>query len=182
MSTKRSNKGAVSTVSSCDFNLTDVFKKCDKIGAIKFDLSFQGGMSTQKVLKVLLYREAQFLEKRIQNFMQDKPKASKKLGKTLENIIYLFSISRGIFDNTVISSLLSHFLAFFQYDKKELCAFLISEPHQTLWLDFEFFLFDESGFYLLKKSNVPILFFVQDRLKKEDFRVAKKLKKAISSV
>jgi len=164
----------------CDFSLSDVFRKCDKVGVIKLDLSFQGGMSTQKVLKVLLYREGQFLEKCKQDFLENKPKAYKKLRKRIKNIGYFLYISQSIFDNKIMTYFFNQFLALHQKDKTALLHSVQSIQYAQLLLDFKFFLIEESHFYLLENSDMPILLFAQEKLQKEKFKMAKKLKQAIS--
>lgn len=174
-------KKSTSLVSAdCDFSLSDVFRKCDKVGVVKLDLSFQGGMSTQKVLKVLLYREGQFLEKYKQDFLEGQPKAYKKLKKRIKNIGYLLYLSQSIFDDSVLSAFFNQFLALYKEEKAALLQSAQSPKYAQLLLDFQFFLMEESPFYLLQNSDMPILFFAQKKLKKENFKMAKKLKKAIS--
>lgn len=175
-------KKSTSLVSAdCDFSLRDVFKKCDKVGVIKLDLSFQGGMSTQKVLKVLLYREGQFLEKCKQDFLENKPKSYKKLRKRIKNIGYFLYISQSIFDDRIMAYFFNQFLALHKEDKTALLCSVQSPKYTQLLLDFQFFLMEESPFYLLKNSDIPILLFAQEKLQKEKFKMAKKLKQAISS-
>jgi len=65
------------------------------------------------------------------------------------------------------------------HDRAILLQFVQSQIYATLLLDMQFFLREQSGFYLLKKSEMPLLFFVKKYLKKEEFRIARRLKKAL---
>lgn len=162
-----------------DFSLLDVFNKCQKIGLKELDFSFSQGMSTQKVLKVLLYREMQFLEHEVELLLDDHAKAVKNLSKIAENIRYILGIGSVVFDNTLVQCLQNSFEPFLNYDREALLKFVQSPLYKTLLLDMRFFLHEQSGFYLLPKSEMPLLSFVKKHLKKEEFRIAKRLKKAL---
>lgn len=162
-----------------DFSLLDVYKKCDKIGVRAFDFDFASGMSTQKVLKVLLYREMQFLEHTVALLLDDDAKAPKNLCKIAENIRYILSIGRTVFDDRMAERLMREFESLLSEDREILLKFVQHQAYTTLLLDMRFFLREQSGFYLLKKSEMPLLFFVKKHLKKEEFRIAKRLKKAL---
>ena len=146
-----------------------------------FDFAFSSGMSTQKVLKVLLYREMQFLEHEVELLLEDDAKAVKNLCKRAENICYLLMVSTVIFDPILRERLLNAFFPFRCNDRVLLLKFVQHKAYATLLLDMRFFLREQSGFYLLKKSEMPLLFFVKKYLKKEEFRIAKRLKKALYS-
>nr|WP_316721684.1 hypothetical protein [Sulfurospirillum sp. 'SP'] len=162
-----------------DFSLLEVYKRCDKLGTKPFDFAFSSGMSTQKVLKVLLYREMQFLEHEVELLLEDDAKAVKNLCKRAENICYLLMVSTVIFDPILRERLLNAFFPFRCNDRVLLLKFVQQKAYTTLLLDMRFFLREQSGFYLLKKSEMPLLFFVKKYLKKEEFRIAKRLKKAL---
>ena len=162
-----------------DFSLLEVYKRCDKLGTKPFDFAFSSGMSTQKVLKVLLYREMQFLEHEVELLLEDDAKAVKNLCKRAENICYLLMVSTVIFDPILRERLLNAFFPFRCNVRVLLLTFVQHKAYETLLLDMRFFLREESGFYLLKKSEMPLLFFVKKYLKKEEFRIAKRLKKAL---
>ena len=162
-----------------DFSLLDVYKKCDKIGTRAFAFDFASGMSTQKVLKVLLYREMQFLEHTVELLLDDDAKAPKNLCKIAENICYILNIGRTVFDGMMVERLMHKFELFLREDREILLKFVQHHAYATLLLDMRFFLREQSGFYLLKKSEMPLLFFVKKHLKKEEFRIAKRLKKAL---
>lgn len=167
---------------NCDFNLHDVYRRCDKIGACKFDLVLQGGMSTQKVLKVLLYREVQFLEFRLANLREEKINALKKLTKTLQNIIYLFHISQDVFDTAIIESYEEHFVIFetiVQMEEVSALKAFLQTHFPALLLDLHFFFYEMSDFYEGLESEEPLHIFVKKRLQKEHFRMAKKIKRAL---
>jgi hypothetical protein len=162
-----------------DFALLEVYKRCDTLGIKPFDFAFSSGMSTQKVLKVLLYREMQFLEHEVELLLEDDAKAVKNLCKRAENICYILTVSTVIFDPMLRERLLNAFLPFLSHDRVLLLTFVQHQAYATLLLDMRFFLREQSGFYLLKKSEMPLLFFVKKYLKKEEFRIAKRLKKAL---
>ena len=162
-----------------DFSLPEVFKKCTIIGLKKLDFSFSDGMSTQKVLKVLLFRQIQFLEHEVELLLDDDAKALKNLLKIAENIQYLLRIGNVVFDSNLVQCLQKAFEPFVANDREVLLKFVQSPLYKTLLLDVQFFLHEQSGFYLLPKSEMPLLFFVKKYLKKDEFRIAKKLKKAL---
>lgn len=162
-----------------DFSLFDVYKRCDKIGVKPFDFAFSAGMSTQKVLKVLLYREMQFLEHDVELLLDDHAKAPKNLCKRAENICYLLNVATAIFDEVLKEKLVKAFTPLRSNDRALLLRFVQHPAYTTLLLDMRFFLREQSGFYLLKKSEMPLLFFAKRYLKKEEFRIAKRLKKAL---
>jgi len=162
-----------------DFSLLDVYKKCDKIGVKSFEFAFASGMSTQKVLKVLLYREMQFLEHDVALLLDDDAKAPKNIAKRAENIGYLFHVATAIFDRVMKERLAKALALLVSHDRAILLQFVQSQIYATLLLDMQFFLREQSGFYLLKKSEMPLLFFVKKYLKKEEFRIARRLKKAL---
>ena len=162
-----------------DFSLLDVYKKCDKIGTRTFDFDFASGMSTQKVLKVLLYREMQFFEHTVELLLDDDAKAPKNLCKIAENICYILNIGRTVFDGMMVERLMHKFELFLREDREILLKFVQHHAYATLLLDMRFFLREQSRFYLLEKREKPLLFFVKKHLKKEQFRIAKRLKKAL---
>ena len=162
-----------------DFSLTEVYKKCDKIGTHPFEFSFAAGMSTQKVLKVLLYREMQFLGQEVALLLEDDAKAPKNIAKRAENICYLLKVATVIFDERLKESLTKAFAPLLSRDRSFLLSFVQKQSYTTLLFDMRFFLSEQSGFYLLKKSEMPLLFFVKKYLKKEEFRIAQRLKKAL---
>lgn len=165
--------------SSCDFKLADVFKRCDKIGAIKIKLAFQENMSTQKVLKVLLYRERQFLEKAIRNLIDGKPKSAKKFKKRVKNICYLLTLCGTMFDPATLLYCINNFVMFYKKDKKKLLLAIKSSVFEKFWFDFCFIVAEENTFYLLPQNDMPIGLFIRKNLKNDHFRVAKKLKKSL---
>ncbi|MDD2383190.1 MAG: hypothetical protein PHN18_03280 [Sulfurospirillaceae bacterium] len=167
---------------NCDFNLIDVYKRCDKLGARQFDFVLQGGMSTQKVLKVLLYREIQFLELRLAKLHQEKVNALKKLTKTLQNIIYLFHISKDVFDSTIIESYEERFVIFetiVQMKETTALSDFLQIHYPALLFDLHFFFYEPSAFYLENSGEKPLRIFVKKHLHKEYFRMAKKIKKSL---
>jgi len=162
-----------------DFSLFDVYKKCDKLGIKSFEFAFHPGMSTQKVLKVLLYREMQFLEHSVELLLDDDAKAPKNISKIAENIRYIFMMSSHIFDGVMKDGIVKAIDILMSEDRAMLLKFAQHDSYKAFRLDMQFFLYEQSGFYLLKKSEMPLLFFVKKHLKKEEFRIAKRLKKAL---
>lgn len=165
---------------NCDFNLRDVYRRCDKIGPKKCDLVFQGGMSTHKVLKVLLYREMQVLNTAI---LLSKPNARKKLAKTLQNILYLLLISRHIFDTSLLKNLSERFTTLetmvSMADEATIKAYVQTQEFHALTFDMDTFLREESSFYLEKRSDMPLHVFIKKRLANESFKMASKIKKSL---
>ncbi len=161
-----------------DFSLKEVFAKCDKLTTDELELSLLGGMSTQKVLKVLFYYEMLCFERAVADLLEDGANAPKTIFKITQNSISLLRCSQSIFDNTMLAALTQALHPLLCKDREKLLKFVQSPSYQTLLLDMRFFLMEESGFYLLKKSEMPILFFVKKELKKEEFKIAQKLKKS----
>lgn len=167
---------------NCDFNLIDVYRRCDKIGTCKCNLALEREMSTQKVLKVLLYREMQFLEFHLANVRQEKTNALKKLTKTLQNIIYLFHIAQDVFDKAIVESYEERFVIFetiVQMEEVRDLKTFLQTHYPALLLDLHFFFYEASDFYEAEEGAEPLHVFVKKHLHKEHFRMAKKIKKAL---
>jgi len=162
-----------------DFSVQDVFARCDQLGTKALELSLLGGMSTQKVLKVLMYHALYCLEKAIEDLLDDGANAPKTISKTAYEMLSLVRCSQCIFDHTLIASFTQALNPLVSKNRETLLRCVQSTSYQTLLLDMRFFLKEESEFYLLKKSEMPLLFFVKKKLKKEDSKIAQKLKKAL---
>ena len=162
-----------------DFSLLDVYKKCDKLGTKDVELVFAKGISSYKVISVLLYRNMQFLEHEVGLLLEDDAKAPKRLFKLAHTIVYLLKIANVLFDTTMLITLSKGFEPFLSRDREVLIKYASKDGYQKLLMDMHFFLCESSGFYLSSKSTLPIFFFVKKYLKKEKFRVAKSLKKAL---
>lgn len=162
-----------------DFSLKDVFIKCDKLNVNELELSLLNGMSTQKVLKVLLYSEMLCFERAVENLLEDEANAPKLVFKIAHNMISLLQCSHRIFDPTLLEALIQAINPFLCKNREKLLNVVQSVSYSTLLLDMHFFLREESGFYLLKKSEMPILFFVKKELNKADASLVQKLKKSI---
>ncbi|MDD3463166.1 MAG: hypothetical protein PHW07_05940 [Sulfurospirillaceae bacterium] len=181
---KNKNLALFGLPSSYDFELEDVFKKCDTIGSKKLDFVFLGGMNTHKVLRILLYREVQFFEKYAIKFAQGKKKALVKILERVQNIKEILSLSKKVFDQRIVECCFGRFLEIESYliekKGKRFIAFVGTKDYEELLLDLKFFLSEYGNFYLSKEGNMPILFFVKEMSKSKDSCVVKKLKSAIA--
>ena len=162
-----------------DFSLQEVFQKCDSIGTKSLELSFCGGMSAQKVMKVLMYRTLQFLDDAIEQLLEDEAKAPKKILKCIHDMDEILRLSKPLFDASLIHTLSLGFRAFLSCDREALLRYVQSQAYITLRFDTYCFLHEYSGFYLTKKSDMPLLFFAKKTLKKEKSSIAKTLKKVL---
>lgn len=162
-----------------DFELEEVYPKCDKLVGKPLELSLMGGMSAQKVFKVLFYFESISLRHAVRHLLEDEGYAVKMMDRHAKNIAYLLKIGRVLFDTTVLDSLYRSLKPLLGKDRTCLLAYVQGQTYQTFLLDMHFFLMEKSGFYLKKESEMPILLFVKKFLKKERFRIAQQLKKAL---
>ena len=165
--------------SSYDFDLYGVYAKCLKIGVKPFEINFMRGMSSQKVFRILLFRELQFLEYQTLLLLDSKSEASKKVAKITKNIISLLDAVSSLFDEVMLSSLSVGFSPLLGGDKLEQLEYLQSDVYQRVLLDMRCFLYEESGFYLLENSEMPLYLFLKKELKAKNSRLAKKIKKVL---
>lgn len=156
-----------------DFDLDAVFNRLESVGAKRLEFSFHGGMSTQKVLKVMLYQMLLALEAHATS--------KETFLETVEATIELLELLRYICDEKVILGLKERFsvLEAILNEEEPLVveALLGSENYRLLLLDLGCVILEEGTFYTIKET--PILFFIRKRLKKEKTKWLKKLKKSL---
>lgn len=138
-----------------DFDLQEVYKKCDDIGLERLDLHFKQGMSSGKVFKVLLYRLSQSFHLEVQAYFKDDTRYE-RVREALAKLVFAFEISQELFHKKSIKRFLKNlqslYLLLNHKDKMDRYLF-----------DFEAFIHDSSGFYESKKANEPIFFYLQTR-------------------
>ncbi len=139
-----------------EFELNDVFKKCDSVGLTRMDLHFQGGMSSEKVFRVLLYRLNQIFSIYFQEYLEYQ-KDYELLLNSLKKLQMALHIAKALFSKRVIKTLLKDlqdmYMLINHFDKFEMYLF-----------NFEAFIQDTENFYTHKKSHKPIYFFIQEQI------------------
>ncbi|NCD12346.1 MAG: hypothetical protein EOL93_07315 [Epsilonproteobacteria bacterium] len=162
-----------------DFSLEEVFKRCDALTMHPFQCALRGGMSSQKVLKVLLYQQMKSLENAILALLDDEAKAPKRLSLCAHRSIALLKLGAPLFDASLCESLIEKLSLFTCKERIFLLQFVHTEVYATFKMDMDFFLREQSGFYLLEKSEMPLLFLLKKKHKKGSALVAKRLRKAL---
>jgi hypothetical protein len=119
-----------------EFDVAEVFQKCDSVGLKRLDLHFTKGMSSISVFRVLLYRLNQLLRL--------KSEYDESLARDIAN---LYEISIKIFNKKAVKTLLKNLK---NMQRKE-----------EYFLDFDAFIRDETGFYRGKKADEVIYYFVR---------------------
>lgn len=163
-----------------DFELDDVFTRLDLLGSHAFDFSFHAGASTQKVLKVLLYDGIAQLERAIQTLEQSKSHMS-AITQAIHHVLQILHLCQYVFDRTIIRRMKERFDVlldiFHKEDLDTICALVKTEHYHLMFLDLGYVLLEESFFFTT--HDMPILFFVRKRMKKEKSKLLKKLKKSL---
>ena len=166
---------------SYDFDMDEVFNRLDKLEGHNFELSFHGGMSSQKVLKVLLYDASIGLEHASQNLLKDTPNAREEMVCRVQALREILHVASHVFDTLILVGLKERFEVLEMIIKEEeletIKALIATKPYRLLLLDVSYVLFEESGFYVTK--DMPILFFVRKYLKRHKYKLLKKLKKSL---
>lgn len=162
-----------------DFSLEEVFKRCDALKMHSFKFALRGGMSSQKVLKVLLYQQMKSLENAILELLEDEAKAPKRLSLCARRSIALLELGSSLFDASLCGSLIEKLSLFTCKERIFLLRFVHTEAYETFKMDMDFFLREQSGFYLLEKSDIPLLFLLKKKHKKGSAFVVKRLRKAL---
>jgi hypothetical protein len=162
-----------------DFDVEEVFRKCDKLVGKSLELSLMDGMSTQKVLKVLVYFESTSLKTAVLDLLEDEGDALKRVYRHAKNLVYLLKIAHAVFDASLRESLYNSLAPLLCKERASVLFYVQSRAYQTLLWDMDFFLREKSGFYLSESAEMPIRFFVKKFLKKERFCLAQQLKKAL---
>lgn len=164
-----------------DFDVDEVFSRLDKLEGHAFELSFHAGMSTQKVLKVLLYDTSIALEKASKKLLNDLPEARRELIHTVDILNEILHVGQNVFDSMTFKRLKERFevlaLIVDEEDIETLKALIVTQPYRLLLLDLSYIMFEESNFYTTK--DMPILFFVRKHLKRYKYKLLKRVKKSL---
>ena len=163
-----------------DFELDTVFSRLDLLGSHTFDFSFHAGSSTQKVLKVLLYDAIAQLEHTIQTLEQSQPDKPAII-EAIHHVLQVLHLCQYVFDRTIMRRMKERFDVlldiFHKEDLETIGALVKTEQYHLMFLDLGYVLLDESLFFTTE--DMPILFFVRKRMKKEKSKLLKKLKKSL---
>ena len=161
-----------------DFDLEKVFVRLETLGETSFHFTFQRGMSTQKVLKVLLYHALIRLEAGVQQLKHGED-TLKRVSKRTKRLVDTFALWRSVFDPVVIDQILERLKSFYAVvlDKNGsiIVTFVESEAYRLLILDISYLLFDQDHFYAF--YDQPLGLFVQQQSHKN--QVAKEIKKSL---
>lgn len=164
-----------------DFDIDEVFNRLDKLGGHTFELSFHGGMSTQKVLKVLLYDASIALEHSTKKLLSDALNAREHLLQSVQALSEVLHVAHNVFDPITLKGLRERFevleIIVREEEPETLKALIATQPYRLLLLDMSYVLFEESDFYATK--DMPILFFVRKYLKRHKYKLLKKIKKSL---
>jgi hypothetical protein len=144
--------------SKYDFELEDVYKRCDSVGSSRMDLHFQGGMQSAKVLKVLLYRLNQLFKLSFEEYTQTQHEYE-ELMKTLENLKYAFHLAKGLFNKKILKAFLQELEDIYKLINH-------TDKIQRYFINFEAFIKENTGFYETKKADEAIYFFLQEQVQK----------------
>jgi hypothetical protein len=169
-----------------DFDVSTVFERLDMLekkgGALA--LSFHGGMSTQKVLKVLLYQALIALQYATTDVLAHKESALKELQKRFENITELLALWMYVFDKETIERTHERLKVLLEIVREEECETIIeligTQNYRWVLLDLSYILFEESAFY--GSCDMPILFFIRHKVKKKHSKLVKKIKKSLYTI
>lgn len=164
-----------------EFELDEVFLRLDKLGAHAFEFSFHAGSSTQKVLKVLLYHAVVELERNIQTLFVSEDAPRKNIQKNIEQILGVLHLCQYVFDAKTIKRMKERFevlLSIFEEEDFDTIKALIkTENYRLMFFDLGYLMLEESLFFATE--DMPILFFVRKRMKKEKNKLLKRLKKSL---
>ena len=166
-----------------DFDVSTVFERLDTLerkgGTLA--LSFHGGMSTQKVLKVLLYQALIALQYTTTDLMAKKESALKEMQKRFEKITEILSLWMYVFDKETLERTherLKTLSTIVSEEERETIIELVGTQHyRWVLLDLSYILFEESAFY--GSCDMPILFFIRHKVKKKRSKLIRKLKKSL---
>jgi hypothetical protein len=144
--------------SNYDFEVNEVFKKCDNAGLSRLDLHFLAGMDQFNVFRVLLYRLNQIFTLRYSECEKDNSTFDllQDSHKRLKNILKL---SKGIFDKKIVNLLTK--------DMSDL--YLLLNHHDKMeryLLNFMLFIKEDSSFFESKKDKTVLYFFIKKSFKK----------------
>lgn len=169
-------------VQQYDFDVSTVFERLDKLPIhSNFEISFHGGMSTQKVLKVLLYQALLRLEYTTTEFLTRQESPREALQNSFESIAHLLELWMYVFDKATLKKTHERLNALSEMAHEEayetVVALIKTRNYRWVLLDLSCMLFEESSFYAT--HDMPILFFVRKQLKKKPSKLLKKLKKSL---
>lgn len=162
-----------------DFSIEEVFKRCDALKMPPFEFALLGGMSSQKVLRVLLYQQMRYLEEAVALLLEDDAKAPKRLSLYARECIALLELGRSLFDASLCEGFMEKLSLFTCKEWIVLLRFVQTKAYETFKMDMDFFLREQSGFYLLEKSEMPLFFLLKKKHKKGSATIAKRLRKAL---
>lgn len=164
-----------------DFALDEVFERLDTLGHRMLELSFHGGMSTQKVLKVLLYQAFIGLEYATKNFLESLPNTFVEFQKSIQHALAIIKLLEHVFDASTVMRMYERWEILDNIVHEEeiqtIKALIQTHHYRLLLLDMSYVLFEESDFYATK--DMPILFFVRKQMKRRPTKFLKKLKKSL---
>ena len=165
-----------------DFDVNSVFERLDTLGTHSaLALSFHGGMSTQKVLKVLLYQALIGLQYATTQFLTQGESARGELQKSFEYSAQILELWTHVFDKDTLMRIHERLKALSEMVHKEAYETVVAlvGTHNYRWvlLDLSYILFEESSFYAT--HDMPILFFIRRQLKKRRTKLLKKLRKSL---
>lgn len=156
-----------------DFKLDVALNRLDSLGVKPLEFSFHGGMSTQKVLRVLLYRAMLELEAY--------KSVKKEFLEKIEHSLALLDVFAHVYDTQIVKQLYARFEVLqnivLEEEERVVEALVQTENYKLLLLDLGYVILEEENFYASKE--IPILFFIRKRLKKEKSTLLKKLKKSL---
>lgn len=163
-----------------DFDLDAVFGRLESLGETSFHFAFHQGMSTQNVLKVLLYRALIRFELAMEGFGKE-THTQESIIKRMKSMMDVLKLWQSVFDPFVIERTLERFKtlrAIVSDEEKEvLLALMQTENYRLMMLDISYLLFEESDFYALK--DIPLgAFVVKQKGKLANNKALKKLKKS----
>jgi hypothetical protein len=166
-----------------DFDLSTVFERLDTLkrhGGV-LSLSFHGGMSTQKVLKALLYQALIALQYATTDVLAKKESSLKEMQKSFEKITELLALWMYVFDKEAIERTRERLKILLSIVREEACETIIelvgTQNYRWVLLDLSYILFEESTFY--GTHDMPILFFIRHKIKKKHSQIIKKIKKSL---
>jgi len=178
---KRRSLGLFGLPQRYDFELDEVFERLDRLGERTLELSFYGGMSTQKVLKVLLYQAFIGLEHVTKDFLESLPNTFLEFQKSIQHVLAIIKLWKYVFDASTLMRMQERWEILDNIVHEEeiqtIKALIKTNSYRLLLLDVSYLLFEESDFYATK--DMPILFFVRKHLKRNPTKLLKKLKKSL---
>jgi len=166
-----------------DFDLNTVFERLDRLecSAGTLTLSFHGGMSTQKVFKVLIYQALIALQYATTDLLANEASALKRMQKSFEKITELLALCAYVFDAETMArtherlKILSQIV--YEEEPETIIALVGTHNYRWVLLDLSYILFEESSFY--SSRDMPILFFIRHRVKRKHSKLVKKIKKSL---